>query len=348
VSRRHRGRPRGKALDYNSLDSLANFLGKLFWADIERHHPGIASLRLPRDVADDWKRRLRTIPKTTTTPSGERVELAVERINYRECLTPVRAFYLDLAHWAVEDPGRWGPWVAPCPVGAEEINRKKAQRRLKARMDARTRERLPVLPVVVRSVGQRRKSAEALLEAARRAGPGEAFTAEGATLVRSVIGPRSGLGKVWVDDTTSGGRRDLWREEAHAFWAWAIVEVLRATGPRPGVATNGRRVDANPDFRIEHPDGADRVVVSPSTPSRSRRRWSACRPWSKSCCPVEIADVPPEVHGWTGFLDDYQPHQRLTVPGRRSERDAVGPARLRCLQRRPRPRHRRGLRPADP
>ncbi len=225
-------RERQPALDYNSLDSLANFLGKLFWADIERHHPGIDSLRLSRDVADGWKRRLRTMPKITTTPTGERVELAVERVNYRECLTPVRSFYLDLAHWAVEDPGRWGPWVAPCPVGAEEINRKKAQRRLKARMDARTRERLPVLPVVVRSVEQRRKSAEALLEAARRAGPGEAFTAEGATLVRSVIGPRSGLGKVWVDDPTSGGRRDLWREEAHAFWAWAIVEVLRATGIR--------------------------------------------------------------------------------------------------------------------
>jgi hypothetical protein len=37
--------------------------------------------------------------------------------------------------------------VAPCPVGEEEINRKKAQRRLKARMDACTRERLPALPL---------------------------------------------------------------------------------------------------------------------------------------------------------------------------------------------------------
>ncbi len=225
-------RERQPALDYNSLDSLANFLGKLFWADIERHHPGIASLRLSRDVADGWKRRLRTIPTMTTTPTGERVEVAVERINYRECLTPVRSFYLDLAHWAVEDPGRWGPWVAPCPVGAEEINRKKAKRRLKSRMDARTRERLPVLPVVVRSVERRRQAAATLLEAARRASPGQAFTAEGTTLVRSVIGPRSGLGKVWVDDPTTGGRRDLCREEGHAFWAWAIVEVLRATGIR--------------------------------------------------------------------------------------------------------------------
>jgi integrase len=225
-------RERQPALDYNSLDSLANFLGKLFWADLERHHPGIDSLRLPREVADGWKRRLRTMPKTTTTANGERVEVAVERINYRECLTPVRSFYLDLAHWAVDDPGRWGPWVAPCPVGAEEIDRKKAKRRLKSRMDARTRERLPVLPVVVRSVDQRRTTAAALLDAARQARPGEPFTAEGATLIRSVIGPRSGLGKVWVNDPATGTRRDLTREEDHAFWAWAIVEVLRATGIR--------------------------------------------------------------------------------------------------------------------
>ncbi|MGQ0678337.1 MAG: tyrosine-type recombinase/integrase [Actinomycetota bacterium] len=220
------------ALDYNSLDSLANFLGQLFWADIERHHPGIADLHLSREVADGWKRRLRTIAKTTTAPTGEKVALNVERINYRECLTPVRALYLDLAHWAVDDPGRWGPWAVPCPVREEEINRKKAKRRLKARMDARTRERLPVLPVVVRSVERRRAAAATVLQTARAVAPGECFSVEGATFLRSVIGARSGLGKVWVEDPSTGGRRDLAREESHAFWAWAVVEVLRATGIR--------------------------------------------------------------------------------------------------------------------
>ena len=88
-------------------------------------------------------------------------------MSYRECLTPVRAFYLDLAHWAVEEPSRWAVWVAPCPVGEEEVNRRKAKRRRKSRMDARTRERLPALPVLVRSVNERRKASRALLEAAR-------------------------------------------------------------------------------------------------------------------------------------------------------------------------------------
>lgn len=31
-------RERQPALDYTSLESLANYLGNLFWADIERHH----------------------------------------------------------------------------------------------------------------------------------------------------------------------------------------------------------------------------------------------------------------------------------------------------------------------
>ena len=227
-------RERQPALDYTSLDSLANFLGKLFWADIEAHHPGIDSLRLPVEVADAWKRRLQTMPKTTVTANGDKVTIAVGRINYRECLTPVRSFYLDLAHWAVDDPGRWGPWVTPCPVGEEEINRKKDKRRRKSRMDARTRERLPVLPVVVRTVDDRRKAAAALLEAGRQARPGEPFTAGGRTLVRSTIGPRSSSarGKVWADDPTTGKRRNLSLEESNAFWAWAIVEVLRATGIR--------------------------------------------------------------------------------------------------------------------
>ncbi|MEU2159442.1 hypothetical protein ABZ532_31450 [Streptomyces sp. NPDC019396] len=42
-------------------------------------------------------------------------------------------------------------------------------------MDARTRKRLPVLPVPVRSVDQRRKAT--VLAAAREAAPGEMFTA---------------------------------------------------------------------------------------------------------------------------------------------------------------------------
>jgi integrase-like protein len=224
-------RERQPALDYTSLESLAYLLGNRFWADIERHHPGIGSLHLPVEVADAWKHRLRSKTATLTTGTGGKTPVILERINYRECLTPVRAFYLDLAHWAVEDPSRWGPWVAPCPVGQEEISRRKAKRRHKSKMDARTRERLPVLPVLVAAVDQRRKNASALLQAGERARPGESFTAAGQTLLRSVT-PHAATSKIWADDLAASRRRDLTLEEDHAFWAFAAVEVLRATGIR--------------------------------------------------------------------------------------------------------------------
>ncbi|HUO38477.1 MAG TPA: site-specific integrase [Mycobacterium sp.] len=222
---------RQPALDYTSLDSLANFLGGLFWADLERHHPGIDSLHLSSEVAEAWKQRLRTVSKTIRTSDGRAIETQVSRINYRECLTPVRAFYLDLAHWAVEDPTRWAAWVVPCPVGSEEIDRRKAQRQRKSRMDARTRERLPVLPALVASVDARRKQAAELLDAARLAEPGKEFTAAGQTLIRVAL-TRSAGAKIWAQDPATAQRRDLGREEEHAFWAFAAVEVLRCTGIR--------------------------------------------------------------------------------------------------------------------
>ena len=223
-------RERQPALDYKSLKDLSYHLGKRFWQDLEHHHPGIGSLHLSREVADAWKQRQRTKPKTITAGTGEKTVIAVERISYRQGLTPVRAFYLDLSQWAIEDPGRWGPWVTPCPVSQEETSQRKFERRRKARMDARTRERLPVLPVLVRTVSERRQTAGTLLEAARQTRPGDTFTADGQTLTRSVI--KNITGKVWADDPATGKRRDLGLEEDHAFWAWAAVEVLRLTGIR--------------------------------------------------------------------------------------------------------------------
>jgi hypothetical protein len=118
---------RQPALDYGSLEQLARRLG-MFWADLEAHHPGIDSLHLPPGAADAWKRRLRTKPKTIiiTTAAGAKTMIDAERICHREFLTPVRAFYLDPAQWAVEDPSRWARWVAPCPVGPPRPSRAKS------------------------------------------------------------------------------------------------------------------------------------------------------------------------------------------------------------------------------
>ena len=217
---------RQPALDYNSMESLANLLGNRFWADLEAHHPGIASLHLPDEVARSWKQRLQTTTKKVRTETGKSTEVVVERLSYRECLTPVRAFYLDLAHWAVEDPGRWAAWVAPCPIGEEEGVLRKITRQRKARMDARTRERLPTLPVLVAALDRHRKDTKTLLDTARHAQPGDAFVVSGSVFVR-----RARVDGVWADDAT-GKRRNLTIEEERAFWVWAIVEVLRSTGVR--------------------------------------------------------------------------------------------------------------------
>jgi hypothetical protein len=108
-------RERQAALDYNSLRDLSDYLGKRFWKDLELHHPGINSLRLPAEVVAGWRERLLTKPKTVTAETGNRTMISVPRINFRESLTKVRAFYLDLSQWELEDPGRCAQWVAPAP-----------------------------------------------------------------------------------------------------------------------------------------------------------------------------------------------------------------------------------------
>jgi integrase len=221
-------RERQPAIDYGSLEQLGRRLG-MFWADLEAHHPGIDSLHLSAEVADAWKQRLQTKQKTITSAAGGKTVIDAERICHREFLTPVRAFYLDLAQWAVDDPARWARWAAPCPVGRAETIQGKVQRHRKSRMDARTRERLPVLPVLVRSAAQQHADARTVLQTARGTRPGDVI-APGAVLTRSVTSSTATC--VWADDPATGKRRNLTAEEDRAFWAWATVEVLRATGIR--------------------------------------------------------------------------------------------------------------------
>ena len=140
---------RQPSVDYGTVVSLCYSLVGCFWSDLEAHHPGIDSLRLAPEVASAWKGRLRT-KKVVPQAPGEAAGASAERLNYLDVLRTVRAFYLDLAEWALEDPARWGPWVAPCPIRQHELSRRKFVRQRKARMDARTRERLPLLPQLAR------------------------------------------------------------------------------------------------------------------------------------------------------------------------------------------------------
>ena len=166
-------RERQPSLDFVSLDAISRTLAGLFWARVEALAPGIDSLRLPPAVVRAWKEELSTVKRTTTNAAGERIEVSTPRLNAKDELMRVRALYLDIAQWAVEDPARWAVWVAPCPISGAEVQKAKERKHRKARMDQRTRERLPVLPVLVRTANDRRLATARLLAAAQATAPGE-------------------------------------------------------------------------------------------------------------------------------------------------------------------------------
>lgn len=217
--------------DYSTVMQLSYVLGKLFWRDLELHHPGIDSLHLPAEVAAAWKQRMRTKTTRTTTADGEIVETHTPRISAGQHLGTVRTFYLDIAQWAAEDPSRWGPWAVACPIRDTELNRKKDATRRKSRMDQRTRDRLPVLPALVAAAEADRAAVAQRLQAATSARPGEVFTVAGQTLMRPKLANDSGA-TIWGEDPVTGRRRDLRADERRGFWTWAAVEVLRLTGIR--------------------------------------------------------------------------------------------------------------------
>jgi hypothetical protein len=150
-------------------------------------------------------------------------------VNFRSELVFVKAFYEDIARWAADDPARWVRWVTPCPVKASECATKKSRSGVKSRMDQRTRAQLPLLPTLLRAVEQQRKAAEHLLTTARDVPAGDLFTVDGCQFQRRRKGPS---GRVYVIEVATGKKRDLTHEEEAAFWSWATVEVLRASGIR--------------------------------------------------------------------------------------------------------------------
>jgi integrase len=221
---------RSAALDYASLRGLAATLAGLFWADIERHHPGIGTIRLPAEVAEGWKQRFRT----WTAPDGT----TRERKDYLVQLSRVRAFYLDIQEWALEDPS-WAEWAAPSPIRRADLaGMEKARRKTRSRMHQRVRERLPHLQRLADSADSHRIAMKGLLDAASAAGVGGEFTHEGTayrrTLHKSYLRDPSlpRLDYVIVENTATGEIANLTDKEDDAFWTWAVIETLRHTGIR--------------------------------------------------------------------------------------------------------------------
>ncbi|MGW0775205.1 tyrosine-type recombinase/integrase [Streptomyces sp. NPDC002835] len=222
---------RQASLDYSSLKSLSLTLAHLFWADLEKHQPGINSLHLSAETSAAWKSRIATKTVRRRQPDGTIGEVTEPRISAPAVKQSVRAFYLDIAQWALDEPDRWGPWAARAPVSEADCSVKKAEKRQKSRSDQRTRERLPVLPVLVRVADRRLKEAGVRLDALNSARLGSTFSVLGETFTIPRSTNRSDGRPSMVRDA-QGRRRDLRTEEKRAFWAWATIEILRHTGIR--------------------------------------------------------------------------------------------------------------------
>jgi hypothetical protein len=221
-------RERQPAVDYTTLSKLAGDLARLFWADLERHHPGIDSINLDPETAAAWRHRISFRPAA----GAEGEETLAPRVDARSVMMTVRAFYLDISQWALDEPERWAQWAVPCPIREADCNRARHDKLVKSRMDQRTRDRLPLLPALARAVSQHRLASADLLERARQAPAGSIVTAGSGQAFRRLPASTAYTGSIWVSPLDGGPRTDLARQEAEAFWAWAFVEVLRHTGIR--------------------------------------------------------------------------------------------------------------------
>jgi hypothetical protein len=127
---------RSASLDYASLRVLASRLVGLFWRQVERLSPGIDTLRIDPALATQWKQGLSTLDA-----DGRR------RLDVDAVLMSVRAFYADMAQWALADPQIWGQWAAPSPVSDADLGGyTKHLRHRQARIHERTRTLAPFLP----------------------------------------------------------------------------------------------------------------------------------------------------------------------------------------------------------
>ncbi|WP_202426341.1 hypothetical protein [Streptomyces sp. HUCO-GS316] len=60
-------------VDYTTLEDMARTLAGLFWRDLEKHHPGIDSLRLEADIVTAWRERVRMVRDRHGIPIRPRV-----------------------------------------------------------------------------------------------------------------------------------------------------------------------------------------------------------------------------------------------------------------------------------
>lgn len=211
---------RAVSLDYTTIRGLAYKLVKVFWLDLQEHHPDLATLALERETSAAWLHRIRT------------GKLA----NKHSIFFAVRAFYLDIAHWATQDP-YWSSWAAPCFLTRDDTRgHLKHKRRVQAKIHQKIRTFAPSMPRLLGSCDEQRRKETDLLTAAAAAEEGTRFVFEGIDYERAPLKSRTsgyrGAGRVWINKISSGERIDQTYREQQAFWSWAVVNTLHWTGAR--------------------------------------------------------------------------------------------------------------------
>ncbi|WP_342314634.1 tyrosine-type recombinase/integrase (plasmid) [Mycobacterium avium subsp. hominissuis] len=248
---------RAAVTDYVTLRSLAYKLCGRFWRVIQDENPGLTTFALPAEVGRRWK-QANHAAGTDPYPM----------------LIAVRAFYLDIAHWATQD-AEWAHWAAPCFLTRDDTRgAAKHKRQVQARLQQKTRQILPAMPKLLAAVDEQRQSQRDFLALALRHSAGQRFTFDGnvyerTELTSASMGSYKPTGRTWATKVDTGERVDLDRSEDLAFWTWAVVNTFYYTGVRLEELSE---ITATALFTYRLPDGGviPLLQIAPSKSDKER------------------------------------------------------------------------------
>lgn len=302
---------RRPAVDYGSFLGLVGKLVGLFWCDLERHNLGIDSLRLPNEVAEGWKQRIRVVTNKDGTTRPRKGSL--------DTLICVRSFYRDLQEWSLQDPA-WSRWSYPNPIRKRDAyGQNKARRSTTAEMHQRIRERLPHLPTLIDTAERHRVEQAAFLATVKSRPIGGTVEHAGRSyrrvLPQSFTKLRSERGqdppnRVQALDT--GEVLDVDKLESDAFWAWAVIETLRHTGVRVEELLEATHLGL---VSYKVPNTGELVPMLQIVPSKSNEeRLLLVSPELASVLATIITRLRADNDGTVPLSARYDPHERVPGP----------------------------------
>lgn len=212
-----------EGLDYTSLESIADNVGRIWWFRMERvaGRP-IETFAIPDDIAARWRFDLTETP----TRFGEK------RKSVLKVKSDVRRFYKWLNEQAEAEPHIYAEWACRCFITAIEMRGAAKQRaKTKAALDAHIRTLLPQQRALRDFLTQDLLAKQALLAATGETPIAETFTVDGQAWVRAAPGNLADSVRAHREGQPSK-IVDVEILEDDAFWAWAIVEGFCIVGVR--------------------------------------------------------------------------------------------------------------------